>query len=239
MDREIQPLFDAIEEYGFSQNTMVVFTTDHGVYAPRGKGTLYDFGMANSLMMKIPAAPKPSLSYDGLIQNIDLLPTILDATGIDIPDDVDGRSFYPLLVGQEYRPHESIVAEWNFGGPYEDFYPIRAIRTERFHFIKHFSDTPRYHYLPTEIPVRDHYKDHSCTFGPMAWDENRAGPSVELFDIQQDPNEWENLAGVAEYSQIVENFEAKLSEWMAETHDTFLTEKRPVPTAEPGFGVKK
>ena len=239
MDTEIQHLFNAIEKYGFSDNTLVVFTTDHGVYGPRGKGCLYDFGMANSLIVKMPDSLKKQFRYDGLIQNIDLLPTILDAAGVEVPDDVDGRSFYPLLAGEEYVPHEEIVTEWNFGGPYEDYYPIRSIRTETLHFIKHFAEKPRYHYLPEEIPVREHYKDHACTFGPLAWDEERIGPSVELYDIENDPNELNNLASDEAYAEILEQFETKLSRWMIETNDNFQTQERPRPTAEPGFGDLK
>lgn len=239
MDNEIQHLFDAIYKYGFSDNTMVVFTTDHGIYAPRGKGTLYDFGMANSLIIKMPDSMKRRFQYDGLIQNIDLLPTILDATGIKIPADIDGKSFYPLLTGEEYKPHNEIVTEWNFGGPYEDYYPIRSIRTEKFHFIKHFAEKPRYHYLPEEIAEKNKFEEHVCTFGPMAWDESESGPKLELFDIENDPDEFANLADNADYAKVIEKFETKLSQWMKENNDNFLTEERPKPTAYPGFGNLK
>ncbi len=237
MDKEIKYLFDAIDKFGFSDNTMVVFTTDHGVYAPRGKGCLYDFGMANSLIVKMPENMKKQFQYDGLIQNIDLLPTILDAAGIEIPDDIDGTSFYSLLTGENYKPHDKIVTEWNFGGPYEDYYPIRAIRTEKFHFIKHFAETPRYHYLPNELPEKKNYKDYCCTFGPMAWDEKTVGPAIELFDIEKDPNEFVNLANNSDYADIINDFEKQLAQWMKDNNDNFLTEDRPKPTAKPGLGL--
>ncbi len=236
MDTRIQYLFDAIDQYGFSDNTMVVFTTDHGIHGPRGKGTVYDLGMANSLIVKMPDSIKKQFKYDGLIQNIDLLPTILDAAEIAIPNDIDGTSFYPLLKGEEYNPHKEIVTEWNFGGPVEDFYPIRAIRTEKYHFIKHFSDKPRYHYLPEEIEVKPKFTDHNCTFGPLAWDESTIGPAIELFDIEKYPNEFANLAENAEYADIIAGFEKQLAQWQKDNNDNIPLIGNMIPPAEPGLG---
>ena len=71
----------------------------------------------------------------------------------------------------------------------------------------------------------------------MAWDEKTTGPSIELFDIEKDPNEFVNLANNANYKNITDEFEKQLAQWMKDNNDNFLTEDRPKPIAKPGLGL--
>ena len=93
----------------------------------RGKGTLYELGTEIACMMRGPGTV-PGTEVGNLMQNIDYVPTFLDAAGADTPDDIQGQSFWPL-TGGDYTPKEMIFSERNWHGPSND--PMRSVRTAR------------------------------------------------------------------------------------------------------------
>ena len=236
MDSEIGRLLQAVDELGYSENSLIVFTTDHGIFNLRAKGTLYDAGMAITLLMQLPGALRKAMTADHLIQNIDLAPTLLEAAGLEVPAGLPGRSFWPLVTGAPYAPHEHIFTEWNFGGGVEDYNPIRAIRTERWHYLRNFNpDMPR-RLLPYEIPADATADMLDPVMGPPCIDPARTQAPVELYDLQKDPLELNNLAEAPEYGEICRSLDARIRAWMEETGDDLLTGARPEPPAPPGFG---
>jgi len=236
MDSEIERLLKAIDELGYSENSLVVFTTDHGIFNLRAKGTLYDAGMATTLLMQLPRALKKQRACDHMIQNIDLAPTLLEAAGLDIPKELPGRSFWPLLTDDVYQPHDHIFTEWNFGGPVEDHTPVRAVRTERWHYLRNFNPDMFYRQLPEEVSPDATAAVLDPTFGPPCLDETRTQPPVELYDLQNDPLELNNLAENPECETICRELDKKITGWMHATDDYLLTGEKPVPPASPGFG---
>lgn len=112
LDTEFGRLLKEIDALGLDENTTVIFTTDHGMNDWHGKGYLYDRGMEVALLLR---PPRPLRGAGGvvpqLIQNIDVTPTLLEAAGLPHPEAVQGRSFWPLVTGQPYRPHERIFLE--------------------------------------------------------------------------------------------------------------------------------
>jgi arylsulfatase A-like enzyme len=232
-------LFQAIEEYGYRENTLVIFTTDHGLDIPRGKGTLYDRGMETALLIQMPKSMPQQARVEHLIQNMDLVPTLLEAVGVPVPNDLAGKSFWPLLKGEPYEAHQHIVTEWNFGGPYEDYDPRRAVRSNDHLYIKNFGENPVYNLTRDEVP-----EDYDCfdagkqpRLGPLWSDPSRRRPAEELYDVQADPWLTKNLA--EESPEIVKSYATLLKEWMSAQHDDLLLkgEKPPAPVEPPGFGI--
>ncbi len=236
MDSEIGRLLNAIDKLGYSENSLVVFTTDHGISNLRSKGTLYDAGMATTLLAQMPSELKKQMTVDHMIQNIDFVPTLLEATGLPVPEALSGHSFWPLLAGDTYQPHDHIFTEWNFGGPVEDYSPVRAIRTERWHYLHNFNENLPYRLLPSEIPADAGPDLFNPKFGAPCVDEKRTQPSAELYDLKNDPLELNNLAGNPECETICRELDEKISGWMHATDDYLLTGETPVPPAPPGFG---
>ncbi|MDX1359171.1 MAG: sulfatase-like hydrolase/transferase, partial [Clostridia bacterium] len=103
IDEAVGQICDALKESGLEDDTLIVYTTDHGIPFPKAKATLFDNGTNTVLIMKYPRLIKKNSKYDNLISNIDLLPTLLDLCGIDIPDDMNGKSFSPLLKNGDYE----------------------------------------------------------------------------------------------------------------------------------------
>ncbi len=193
----------------------MVFTTDHGIDSPRAKGTLYDAGINTTLIVRWPAGIAGCQTRSELISNIDLLPTLLEAAGEDVPHNVQGRSFLPLLQDASYNPNSSVFAEKNTSAP--DI--KRGLRTERWKYIRNFDDGP--------ILLLGTCTEYSLTRRDMGDAHLRQRPGVELYDLEHDPYEQHNLAGHPDCSQIECELSAALQNWMESTEDPLL--KGPIP----------
>jgi arylsulfatase A-like enzyme len=101
LDEAVGRMRESLEASGLAEETLFIFTTDHGIAMPRAKGTCYDPGIMTTLIARWPARFEGGRVQDELLTNCDLLPTILDVVGVDVPAQVDGRSFLALLDGDE------------------------------------------------------------------------------------------------------------------------------------------
>lgn len=248
MDGLIGRLREQIDRLGYRRNTILVFTTDHGIDNLRAKGTLYDRGVEVSLLMQLPEAMRNGIVVDDLIQNIDIAPTLLEAAGIDVPPDMQGKSFWPVLSGSAYQPHEALFIERNFHGQrpwlgdrwaeeHTDVYdPVRAVRTKDFHYIRYFDPGawPRLP-LPHEIAQvasdcdRYYRSPWPLLTGPRA--------EEELFHVTHDPGELRDVATQPEYAAVKQDLAERLDAWMRQTDDHVLTGAVPQRPDEPGWGA--
>ncbi len=244
MDDQIGRLLDALERLDLFANTLVIFTTDHGIMGPRAKGTLYDRGVETALLMQGPGVVAGPI-VDHLVQNIDLAPTVLDAMGVSVPDDIQGRSLWPLLTGGTYRPHDAIFTERNFHGEpppgdkrtRDTYDPTRAIRTQRFHYIRRLQPDARPRRNSDRLPWESLPCEALSAEAPGAGaSQSEPRPAEELYDIRQDPLEFVDLAGKPEYAGIKAGLAAELDRWMRETDDFALTGVTPERYEEPSWG---
>ncbi|RLC76356.1 MAG: N-sulfoglucosamine sulfohydrolase [Chloroflexi bacterium] len=232
VDTAVGRILDKLRETGLENDTLVIFTTDHGIdMIPLAKGTLYDSGTEVALLMRYPKSFPKGKVFDQLLSNVDLLPTLAELAGADSPEDIDGRSFLPLIEGKSYTPRECIFTENTWHGQYK---PMRAIRTERFKLIRNF------HPAFTFYLHRPLYQEPRVLQKGMG-----LLPIEELYDLQKDPYEQNNLASTMnfgsyytdltgghapsnpEYSDILHELRKQLKNHMEETNDPLL--KGPVP----------
>jgi len=220
MDAAVGAVLAALDASGQTDNTLVVFTTDHGMAFPRAKATLYDPGLNTALLVRWPgAAPRGGVRTE-LLSNIDLFSTLVDAANARVPPDVDGRSFLGLLTGAPYAPREMVFAEKNTSP--NDI--KRCVRSSRWKYIRNFDDGPAL-LLPTDIEA-------SLTRRDMGEDHLLPRPAVELYDLESDPNERDNLAGKREIRAVEQALSDTLDAWMERTHDPILRGTVPRPPEE-------
>lgn len=127
----------ALKESGFESNTLVIFLSDHGASFPFSKAQCYLNSTKTPLIIKWPGVTDPGSTTDKLISGVDIMPTILEAAGIPIPDNLDGRSFTPLLLQQKYKERSYVFAEFHqiFA---KKRYPMRCIQNKEFGYIYNF-----------------------------------------------------------------------------------------------------
>ena len=217
MDNTIGKIIDCLKEVDLYENTLFIFTTDHGAPFPRAKGTLYDPGIKTLLVMHYPNSEEFSGGkvYNQILSNIDLLPTLLKATGGTTPKNIEGKSFLPLLRGDTNQGRFSIFTEKSYHDTYD---PMRGIRTEDFKFIFNFEPIDTQYLLPLDI-------DRSYSGQVVKENYNIPRKQMELYDLHKDPNEQVNLAYKTEYQDITIELKQQLFNFLTSTNDPILNGK--------------
>ncbi len=219
LDQGMGAVLDALDAQGFSENTLVICTTDHGIAFPRMKGNLTDHGIGVMLIMRGPGGVTGGKVYDALVSHIDIFPTICDLLQIDHPSWLQGTSLLPLLREEVDQLHDAIFAEVTYHAAYE---PMRAVRTPRWKYIRRFD-----HHLGPVLPNCDDSpsKDVLIRYG---WKE-RSRPLEQLYDLIFDPNEASNVANDLSVAMVLEEMRTLLDDWMDDTNDPLLHGPVPAP----------
>lgn len=221
-DEAVGQIAAALEETRLAQDTLFIFTTDHGIAMPRAKGTCYDPGIETALIMRLPGRFAGGMCRNELLSNVDLLPTLLELCGCEIPQNLDGRSFLPLLAGGPYEPRDQIFIEMTWHDKYN---PMRGMRTESYKYIRNFGDRPLV-FLPLDIYVG--------RAGEETRDEfyGSSRPEEELYNLEDDPLEQRNLAQDPAYASVIEDLRLRVQEWMEATQDPLLAGPVPPPPVQ-------
>ena len=219
MDRCAGIVLDALKESGHEEDTLVIYTTDHGIAFPRMKSTLYDTGIGVSLIIRFPGNKRRGQALDALVSHLDIYPTICDLINIDKPEWLQGTSMTPLFEAETDGIRSEIFAEMSFHACYE---PARCIRTERYKYIKFFDDYDRI--VPAHIDDSPG-KDFLINNGYLENPKDRE----MLFDLYLDPVESKNRVNDGRYSHIHSELSKRLEKWMEATCDPLLDGKVPRP----------
>jgi N-sulfoglucosamine sulfohydrolase len=224
LDQAVGAVLDALDANGLAENTLVICTTDHGIAFPGMKCNLTDHGTGVMLIVRGPGGFVGGQVCDAMVSHVDLFPTICELLEIDRPVWLQGRSIWPLILGEEEEINDAIFAEVTYHAAYE---PQRAVRTRRWKYIRRFEHRPG-PVLPNcdDSPSKDVWLEHG-------WRE-RAPAREQLYDLVFDPNESHNLAGDPAMVEVLAEMRGRLERWMRATDDPLL--RGPVP-APPGVQV--
>ncbi|MEX0324937.1 MAG: sulfatase [Puniceicoccaceae bacterium] len=210
VDTAVGILMEALRTNGLEENTIVIFTTDHGIEARRAKWTLYDAGTEIAFIARWPEGGiAGGKRLRQLQSNIHFTPTLLDLCGVSIPEDLDGQSQANWLRGQE----EDTLFKDPFFGIYHNG-STRCIRTERYKLIRNFGKEIEPYAYPCRL-------DGPQVVGQAAF--------AELYDLNSDPDEINNLAHVPDHIPIRKELERQLLEWMEAMDDPVLRGPEPSP----------
>ena len=125
LDKEVGKILAKLEELGLRENTLVLFAGDNGTppwvvtqmkngsNIPFGKGTMKETGSWVPLIASWPAVIQSGSVYDGVVDFSDILPTCLSVAGVQLPNDINGMSFAPVLEGNGKSPREWVHSLYN------------------------------------------------------------------------------------------------------------------------------
>lgn len=219
MDQAVGVILEALDRSGLDRTTLVVFTTDHGMAFPRGKGMLYDSGTGTALIMRMPRGEgRAGLAVTHLLSSIDIAPTLLEAAGAGSSDHIQGRSFLGVLTGAGYERRDCVFAEKNYHDCYD---PIRCVRTDRYKYIRNFETRPK-------IILASDMKRSSASAEMWPWARQQRD-AEELYDLLADPYEMTNLASRPEFDTVRARLAQRLERWMVNTRDPLLNGPIPAP----------
>jgi len=220
MDGQVGEILTQLEEDGLTDNTIVFFWGDHGDGLPRAKRWLYESGTRIPLIIKAPGLIEPGSVSDELVSSIDFGPTVLSLAGIPVPQHMQGQ---PFLGQQKADPREYIFGARDRID--ESYDMVRMVRDNRYRYIRNYYPEKPYVLL---VPYRNRNRTmqellrmhaEGTLEGPQTlWMQN-SRPPEELYDVQNDPHEINNLADDPEYQEIKERLSQVLDEWRIHTGD--------------------
>jgi arylsulfatase A-like enzyme len=242
LDTLVDRVLEVLRQRGVEKETLVVFCGDNGMAFPHGKGSLYDPGLNVPLIVRWPGVVKPGGTTAELISGEDIAPTLIDAAGGAPPPVMSGRSFLPLLRGEPYTGRQHIFAERgpHGGATYTiqtraaTFDQSRCVRSKKWKLI--YNCSPHQEYWPVDSGNDPGWKEILAAHrqGALKPEHERAyftrpRPVYELFDLDQDPGELNNLAGKPEHAAVEQDLKIALTEKMMLDYDYLPL---PIPTTE-------
>jgi len=181
VDDSIGKILDYLDDSGLAANTLVVYTSDQGFYLGEhgwfDKRFMYEESLKMPLLVCYPDLASPASVNQDMVSNLDFAPTFLDLAGVNIPPEIQGRSFKNILKGKE-------IKDWR-----ESFY-------------YHYYEYPAVHMVKRHYGIRTkQYKLMHFYYDIDAW---------ELYDLEKDPLEMNNVYGDPAYQEIAQDLKKEL-----------------------------
>lgn len=221
-DHFIGRVIDELRSQGALDDTLIFILADNGRPFPRAKTRLHDSGMKTALIAHWPAGIRQNGKADSLVSVIDLAPTILTAAGVKVPPTMQGVSLKPFFSNpnSEFRRYAFSEHNWH---DYEAH--GRSVRHANYLLIR--NNRPQFAWQGPADSVRS--PSHQSLLGGFDKDSLTKAqhdvllaprPPVELYDVRQDPNQLNNLAGDSRYASIQNELESVLQTWSQATADS-------------------
>lgn len=235
-------LMDILDRRGLRDNTLVMFTSDHGLQFPRGKLSLYEPGMSIPMLMGGPGIAPRADGVRTPVSQVDVFATILDAADIECPLPRRGESLMDLAAADD--PDRCVFGEITASMPHI-YFPQRAVRNGRYKLIwTHGADKPDpyYHMLKEQFSSPGEMSPpcppNSMSRPPIppadqlssvmsdAYEVWRKPPAWQLYDLHADPLETANRAGDPALAEQERHLRVQLEHWMRDTDDFILDDTR-------------
>ncbi len=185
-DAEMGRLLQTLEAKGQLDNTIVIYTADHGLGVGQhglfGKQNLYSHSIRVPSIFAGPGVPE-GVTVDALTYLYDVFPTVCDLTDVDCPDTVEGSSLVPLMEGCVDKVRDTVFAA------YKDIH--RTVSDGRWKLIRYY----------------------------VSKETGKGTDFLQLFDLENDPWETNNLADVPEHAERINSLATELKRWQNETDD--------------------
>jgi len=236
LDTQVGEVMALLDKLKLRKSTLVIYTSDHGAGVPFSKWTLYDAGLKVPFIASWPGKIKAGVA-DAMISFVDMLPTCIELAGGEAPKTIDGKSFLGILEGVSHSHHDVIFGAHTTMGIIEgSHYPIRAVRTRNYKYIRNFNPQGTFENLITRGMKKDpdlpgEYKRPSALWPYwVAAAKNdpqiaqrvklfRKRPAEELYDLRKDPYELNNLADDPAMKDVLHDLRTRLQKWMKQQGD--------------------
>ena len=236
----------ALTDKYMADDTLFVFSSDHGAQFPFGKWTLYDEGIRVPLIVARSGMIKERTRTDAMVSWIDILPTLIDIAGGAVPDHLDGRSFASVLRGKG-DVHRNRIFTTHSGDRKMNVYLSRSIRTDRYKLI--WNPHPEFAFTThIDLLLRDTSGDYFRQWTDRAKNDPLAAkvvarhhgrPEYELFDLEADPHEQHNLAGHSELGDLQRELTSELRSWIETQNDQLTVFHEPLMLDAPETWVPR
>lgn len=224
MDGEVASLLRDLEDAGVADNTIFIYSSDHGGVMPRSKRFCYDSGLHAPLIIRFPerwqhlSPGAPGSVYEAPVSTVDAPPTILSLAGLTVPEYMHGQPF----AGTSTTPRHYAFSNRNRMDQAIDF--VRTVRDTRYRYFRN--------YMP-HVPYGQHVMFMWLQAGVREWEQKfldgelnedqsrfwRTKPAEEFYDLQSDPDEVANLIDAPEHRGRIDRMRRALDEHMLRIND--------------------
>ena len=223
VDESVGRVLDYLDSHGLTDNTIIVYTSDQGFYMGEhgwfDKRFMYEESLRTPLLIAYPGHIQPGTVCNKLVQNIDYAPTFLDLAGISKPKELPGRSLTPIFkAGDKVKGWRSSIYYHYYD--YPTYHMVRkhdGVRTDRYKLIHFYGEGGLDAVKENKYQRQPGTREHGCMtyltslgyFEP----KDSAVNYNELYDLQADPHELNNLYGKPGYEKITKQLQKQLNDY--------------------------
>ena len=201
---QIEKVLEFVDAH-LDENTLFIYSADHGV---SGKFTVKDIGLKVPFVVRWPKVIKAGTTSNQLIHYTDVLPTFMDVAGGKVPENVDGKSFLPILKGNDIAVNKYVYGvRTNQNILNSEIFPSRMIRDKRYKYIRNFNSLEVVEQNLTGKSNVDYFIKRGAN-------KFKNEPFEELYDLEKDPFEKNNLAQNPEFKLMKEKLAKDMFSWM-------------------------
>lgn len=235
LDDEVGSVMNVLQQSGKLDNTLVIFLGEQGPQLPFGKWTCYRYGQNSAMIARFPSKITPNTVNSALVQYEDILPTLIDFAGGNPIENLDGKSFLNVLYGNnaEHR-------QWSYGMhnnyPEGSSYSIRSIQDKRYKLVVNLTPDVDYYnkYIMNPANTQSMWTSwltsaQTNTTAQFLTNRYAKRPAIELYDLENDKWELNNLANDPQYANRIGVMQAELKNWMQQQGDPGATLDYPNP----------
>ena len=248
IDQQIGAVVKNLEEDGLLEDTFVFYFGDHGGVLPRGKGYAYESGLHVPLVVRIPENFKHLTDHkrgtrtDGFVSFIDFGPTVLNLAGIKANPLCDGKAF--LGKGTSIEELATRNETFGYADRFDEKYDlVRFLRKGKYTYVRNLQG-----FYPDALQNNYRYRMLAFTEWRQLFKEGKLNeiqsqfhqprPPEQLFDIETDPHEVNNLANDPRHAGALKELRARMQKRLREINDlSFYPESHMVKEAL-GNGVE-
>ncbi|UCE17229.1 MAG: sulfatase [Gemmatimonadota bacterium] len=224
LDTGVGMVLKELQNSGQYESTLILYLSDNGIPFPGAKTNLYDAGVRVPLIIRFPGVKRRYVSA-AVISFIDLLPTVLEWTGVSRPEyPLPGRSFLSILDERNPQGWDEVYFSHSFHQVTMN-YPMRALRTSRYKYILNLFPELEFPGASDLIASKtwQGIVDRKLEWmGARRVETYLKRPKEELYDIERDPHEVNNLSTDSHSSEILIELRNRLTKMRTNTDDPWL-----------------
>lgn len=223
-DWQVGECLRLLDKHGHTDNTLVVVVSEQGSSFPFAKWTCYDSGLQSALIARWPGRIAKGTTSDAMVEYVDVLPTFLDAAGSKPPAVLDGRSFLPVLTGQETKHKDFVFGIMTTRGIINgsEHFGIRSVRSRKYKYIVNLTPEVAFRNACVKSASFVSWKAKAESGDAAAAEIVRRyqhRPAEELYDVTTDTLEWKNLADDPKLAEVKAELKNQLAKWMTAQGD--------------------
>ena len=247
-DAQCGALLNLLDKHDLVSNTLVMVVSEQGSSFPFAKWTCFELGLASGMIARWPGKIKADSKSDALVEYCDVTPTFLDAAGLATPDTMDGKSFLPVLLGQQAEHKTYTFGIHTTRGIINgsETFAIRSCGTKTHRYIRNLHPDITFTNAVTRTGgdkadfwtswVKKSQTGDSHALAMTKKYQHR--PSEELYDVASDPHCLNNLIDDQGLAELRADLASQLDKWMESQGDKGIETEAIAHTRKAGYAKK-